>query len=91
MARSYAQNANCNFKNPWLVMEIAYCHTIDLNGFFVDVVMDLSTRVAPKVLFPILLYWPTTSETDVGHMALEIEHSCPIYHHILLLCDRWQQ
>ena len=32
-------------------------------------------RVAPKVLPPILLYWPTVSDADVGVMAVEIEPS----------------
>jgi hypothetical protein len=28
-------------------------------------------------MFPILLYWPTTSEADVGDMAVEVEPSRP--------------
>ena len=44
-------------------------------------------EAAPKVMSPILLYWPTTSEVVVGSMAVEIESS----HYILLPCDRWQQ
>ena len=30
-------------------------------------------RVAPKLMPPILLCWPTTSEADVGNMAVEVE------------------
>lgn len=33
----------------------------------------VTTRTAPKVMPPILLCWPTMSETDVGGMAGEIE------------------
>jgi len=32
---------------------------------------------APKVMPPILLCWPMTSETDVDGMAIEIEPSLP--------------
>ena len=32
-------------------------------------------RAALKVTPPILLYWPTTSEADVGDMAVEVELS----------------
>jgi len=47
------------------------------------------TKAAPKIMPPVLLYWPTTSEADVGDMAIENE----LYHQysILLLCDRWHQ
>ena len=34
----------------------------------------ISMRVAPKLMPPILLCWPT-SEADVGDMAVEIEPS----------------
>jgi len=30
---------------------------------------------APKVMFPLLLCWPTVSEADVGGMAVEVEHT----------------
>lgn len=34
------------------------------------------TKTAPKVLSPILLFWPTVSEVDVGSdMAVEVELS----------------
>ena len=33
------------------------------------------TRAAPKVMPPILLCWPTTSEADVGGMAVEVDPS----------------
>ena len=32
-------------------------------------------RTAPKVMPPILLCWPTTSEADVGGTAIEAEPS----------------
>ena len=32
-------------------------------------------RAALKVMPPILLYWPTVSEVDVGDMAIEVEPS----------------
>ena len=37
-------------------------------------------RAAPKVMLSILFYWTTTSEADVGDMAVEIEpsHQYPI-------------
>lgn len=44
-----------------------------------------SARVAPKVMFLTLLYWPMTSGGDVGDMAMELK---PIFHYILLLRDR---
>jgi len=34
------------------------------------------TRAALKVMSPILLCWPTTSETDVGGMAVDPEPFC---------------
>jgi len=34
-----------------------------------------TTRVAPKLMPPILLCWPTTSEADVGDMAVEVKPS----------------
>jgi len=43
-------------------------------------------RAASKVISPILLYWPVTSELDDGDVAFS-----PIFHYILLQCDRWQQ
>jgi len=30
---------------------------------------------APKGMSPILLYWPTKSEANVGGMAIEVEYS----------------
>ena len=47
-------------------------------------------RDALKVMPPILIRWPTTSEMDVGDMAVEAEPSCQ-YCYILLSCDRRQQ
>jgi hypothetical protein len=32
-------------------------------------------RAAPKLMRPLLLCWPTTSEADVGDIAVEIEPS----------------
>ena len=34
------------------------------------------TKAAPKIMPPVLLYWPTMSEADVGDMAIENE----LYH-----------
>mgnify|MGYP001853334281 CR=1 FL=1 len=42
---------------------------------------------ALKVVPPVLLCWPTTSEVDGGGMAVEAESSC---HYVLFLCDKWQ-
>jgi len=41
---------------------------------------DSTMRAAPKVMPPILLCWPTMSETNVGGMAVEVEpsHQYPI-------------
>ena len=49
------------------------------------------TQVAPKVMPPTLLCWPTMSEVDIGGMAVEAEpsHQCSFL--LLLLYDRWQQ
>ena len=33
------------------------------------------TRDTPKVMSPVLFHWPTTSEADVGDMAVEAEPS----------------
>ena len=37
-------------------------------------------KAAPKVMPPILLFWPTISEVDVGDMTVEVEpsHQYPI-------------
>jgi len=40
-------------------------------------------RVALKVMPPILLYWPTESETGVGGMAEDVEPSC---HYSVTFC-----
>jgi len=48
-------------------------------------------RVAPKVMLHILLYWPMMSEVHVGGRTVKAESSHPIFHYILLPCDRWQQ
>jgi len=49
------------------------------------------TKVALKVMPPVLLCWPMMSEVDVGGVAAEVEPSCQYPINILLLCDRWQQ
>ena len=42
-----------------------------------------------KLMPPILLCWPTTSEVDVAGIAVEVE---PTHQYsVLLPCDRWQQ
>ena len=43
-----------------------------------------------RSLLPILLYWAPLPEADVGGMAVEVVFS-PVFHYILLPCDRWQQ
>jgi len=35
----------------------------------------INTRAAPKLIPPILLCWPTTSEANVVDMAVEVEPS----------------
>ena len=47
---------------------ISTCESCSVNPFVI-------TRAAPKVMPPILLCWPTTSEADVGGMAVEVEPS----------------
>ena len=42
-------------------------------------------RVAPKLMPPILLCWPTTSEANVGDMAVEVE---PFRQYSVKLCCR---
>ena len=42
-------------------------------------------RVASKLMPPILLCWSTTSEVDVGDMAVEVEPSC---HYSIKFCCR---
>jgi len=43
---------------------------------------------ASKVMPPVLLSWPITSEADVGGMVVEAELSPSISHYIVLLSDR---
>ena len=43
-----------------------------------------------KVMPPMLRFWSTTSEVDVGGMTAEVEPSHQ-YCYILLPCNRWQQ
>ena len=40
----------------------------------------IAKRAVPKVMSPILLCWPTTSQADVGGMAGEVEpsHQYPV-------------
>lgn len=43
------------------------------------IVLGISSQqmvVTPKAMPTILLFWPITSEEDVGGMALEVEPSC---------------
>jgi len=40
-------------------------------------------RAALKVMPPILLYWPTISEMNVGSMAVEVE---PSYQYSITFC-----
>jgi len=40
-------------------------------------------RAALKVMPPILLYWPTISEMNVGSMAVEVE---PSYQYSIIFC-----
>jgi len=48
------------------------------------------SRAAPKVMPPVLWWWPAVSEENVNGMAVETELSQQ-YSVILLICDRWQQ
>jgi len=43
------------------------------------------TRVTPKLMPPILLCRPMTSEADVGDVAVEVEPSC---HYSIKFCCR---
>ena len=40
-----------------------------------EITWKYGTIAAPKVMPPVLLCWPTTSEVDVGSMALQFEPS----------------
>ena len=40
---------------------------------------SLCTRVALKVMPPILLFWSTTSEVGVGDIAVGAEYSCQYF------------
>jgi len=51
----------------------------------------LVVRSAPKVMPPILLHWPTTSEVDVGETAVEGETSHQYSTEFCCACNRWQQ
>ena len=44
-------------------------------GFTEVSTKQLSTRAAPKVMSPVLLFWPTMSEVDVGGIAVKAEPS----------------
>jgi len=46
---------------------------------------------APKVMPPVSLCWPATSEADVSRYGSRGWTFPPISHYILLLCKRWQQ
>ena len=50
----------------------------------------IHARSAPKVMPPVLLCWPTMSETDVGGMAVEVEPPGQ-YSATLLMYDGQQQ
>ena len=47
-------------------------------------------RAALKVMPPLLLCWPTVSEMDVGGGTRGWTFP-PVFHYMLLPCDRWQQ
>ena len=51
------------------------CNTFQIEG------------AAPKVMPPILLCWPTTSEVDVGGMAVEVEPSHHVVCRLLFIAD----
>jgi hypothetical protein len=46
-----------------------------LHGLVRDLVNSKLHEVAPKVMSPILLCWPTTSEADAGGRAVEVKPS----------------
>jgi len=46
---------------------------------------------APRLMSPVLLCSPTAPEVDVWWYGSRGWTVCPIFHYILLLCDRWQQ
>ena len=48
-------------------------------------VTSLTTRAAPKLMPPILLCWPTTSEANVVDMAVEVE---PAHQYSVKFCCR---
>ena len=48
-------------------------------------------RDALEIMPSILLCWPTGSETDDGGVNRRGWSFPPVFHYILLLCDRWQQ
>jgi len=53
-----------------------YAHILFIYLFYVGAYRAGSyTRAASKVMPPLLLYWPTTSEADVGGVAVDIEPS----------------
>ena len=53
----------------------AKCKAVCLSSYLVMPRMCEATRTAPKLLPPILLCWPTTSEANVVDMAVEVELS----------------
>ena len=60
-------------------------HWVCGNFSYVYVFLLLCMRVAPKLTPHILLYWPTTSEADVGDMAAEVQPYC---HYSIKFCCR---
>ena len=50
-----------------------------------EILRTRNNRAAPKVMPPILLYWPAMSEVDVGGMALEAE---PSHQYSITFCCR---
>jgi len=75
-----------DFLSPYsTIMEIAVAqhgrnHSLYLFAYnhldtFSQKLFQIYTKAAPKVMPPVLLCWPTTSEVDVGCMAVEVEPS----------------
>jgi len=60
--------------------------------FYINYIMHFM-RAAPKVMPPILICFPTTSEMDVGGMAVEVQpsHRCSITCCCHVTDDSWEE
>jgi len=78
------QSPNCVYKYKNLWKSYRWISVFTSRGLNIYIY----PRDAPKVMPPVLLYWPTASETDVNDMTVKVD---PSHQYFFSFCCQWQQ